>query len=130
MPTCRAGCSKQKNALIPARKALRGGSGQKKVSFPARNGIPTACRAEKHSKSCAEGAPRRLRAEKGIISCAEQDANRLLSRKTPKILRGRCFRGIWCLCPHGGALCGCEAAVGLILLGTFAIFALPLCFPP
>ena len=88
MPTCRAGCSKQKNALIPARKALRGGSGQKKASFPARNGIPTASEQKnapnparkvlrggsgqkKVSFPARNGMPTACRAGKHLNSCAE-----------------------------------------------------------
>ena len=56
--------------------------------------ITPSSRAEKHPKSCAEGATRAFRAEKGIFSCAEWITHRLPSRKTPQILRRRCYKGI------------------------------------
>ena len=56
--------------------------------------ITPSSRAEKHPKSCAEGVTEAFRAEKGIISCAELDTTRLPGRKTPQILRRRCYKGI------------------------------------
>ena len=92
--SCAEGASRQLRAEKGINSCAEGAprhSRQKKASFPAQNGIPPASRAEKHPKSCAEGVTEAFRAEKGIISCAELDTTRLPGRKTPQIMRGRCF---------------------------------------
>ena len=136
----------QKKVSFPARNEIPTACRAEKGIISCAEGASEAFEAEKGIISCAERDANRLPSRKMRQFLRGRCSGGIWGKKRYHFLRGmgylppseqknspnpaqKALQKHLVLMSTWGALCGCEAAVGLILLGTFAIFALTLCFP-